>query len=129
MTFHIAQLYDEGDQVEKLHHIAFLFYEKAAKLQDPDALYELGNRFLNGKGIKTDTALAIHYYTEAARISVSHCAPEFVVRFAPVQRTLDVATQRHRIDVGQQVRTAIDIVQLPECFHLNPRNSVNHPSN
>src|SRR5690606_12370616 len=58
-----VSLFSEGKFVE-----ANRYFEQASELNDKDALYQLGNSFLEGKGVTQDFIKAGEYYFRAANL-------------------------------------------------------------
>ena len=69
--FQYAQLLEVGDQVEQDESKAFVFYQKAAFLNYPDAVFRVGKAYHDGlMGQPVNYTGAFEYYERAAYLSV-----------------------------------------------------------
>jgi len=60
--YYLAEIYYE----EKLYEQAVKWYTESAQQSDPDALYKLGQCYLDGKGVAKDEAKAVTLFNQAA---------------------------------------------------------------
>lgn len=65
------------------------YFEQAAELNDKDALYQLGNSFLEGKGVKQDNVRAYECYFKAANLN--HMKAQYNLGLFLLQGTLGEA--------------------------------------
>lgn len=63
----LGNAYDNLEEYSK----AFTWYLKAAKQGNTDALYNVGNMYETGEGVKQNSASAIEWYTKAADLGDS----------------------------------------------------------
>ncbi len=62
----LRQLYKEGTYVAKDSAKVFHYTKAAAQLKDPDAMFDLGERYAKGVGCKKDRAAAVKWMKQAA---------------------------------------------------------------
>jgi len=79
-TFYLVQLYEEGEKVVKNLLKAFLYCKEASSDEFPEAMYHLGEMFINGIGCKRDRskgeALCKRAETLEKQQSVGECTFE-----------------------------------------------------
>ena len=62
----LCQIYKEGIYVPKDSAKVFRYTKAAAQLKDPDAMFDLGERYAKGVGCKKDRAAAVKWMKQAA---------------------------------------------------------------
>lgn len=58
----LGYLYEDGKLVKQDHHIAFMWYQKAADQNDTVAILSLGVLYANGTGVAKDINMALDIY-------------------------------------------------------------------
>src|ERR1700747_2271693 len=61
-------------------------------------------------------SLLIGSDSQFTAVGIRDRAHQFVIGLPAVERTLDVALELGRVDVVQQMQTAPQVIQLPECL-------------
>lgn len=69
-----AERYENGESVARDYHRALALYCEAARRGDPNAYFQLGWMYLNGRGVGRDDASAVMWLRKAAAGGVSQAA-------------------------------------------------------
>lgn len=63
----LGVMYNNGDYVDKDLDKAFLYYRKAAELDNPDAKFNLGQMYFYGEGVEQDYKKSFYWYDASAK--------------------------------------------------------------
>lgn len=69
--YELANCYFEGLGGRSSEQQAFLLYEKAARLGNPDAMNNLADMYLNGEATEVDEVKALYWFEKAAELGVA----------------------------------------------------------